>query len=83
MRAMDPGHANGVETLWGCSLTKEEALSLLTLCMMSPIALDAHGARAVQKLADYCRALGRLEDAKAAAEETRRLRRSPSQPPVE
>lgn len=83
VRPMDLARANEIEATQGCSLTQEEALSLLTLCLMSPIALDAQSARAVQKLADYCRSMGRLEDAKAAAEATKRLKRASSQPPVE
>ena len=36
-------------------LTEEEALALLSLCVMSEEALDAVSEQAIRKLADFCR----------------------------
>lgn len=40
----------------GLELTEDEALALLSLCMMSPEKLDATSEKALRKLADYCKA---------------------------
>lgn len=36
-------------------LTEEEALALLSLCLMSEEQLDATSEKAIRKLADFCR----------------------------
>lgn len=36
-------------------LTEEEALTLLSLCMLSEANFDAESEKAIRKLADFCR----------------------------
>lgn len=36
-------------------LTEDEAYALLSLCMMSDLALDAQSEHALQKLAEFCK----------------------------
>ena len=43
------GHPDRLE------LTEEEAYALLSLCMMSNLALDANSEHALQKLAEFCK----------------------------
>ena len=43
------GHPDRLE------LTEDEAYALLSLCMMSDLALDAQSERALQKLAEFCK----------------------------